>query len=567
MSALSLACALLGGCEDEPWVTASRPRVNVTLRGRFEVTERYLNGTDAVTVVGDCNGDDRVDLVNGTSLHVQGADGGVATTALEAARGRKTGVMTDLDGDGAQDLVLAGADVVWLPGDGACAFGAPRTLAAPTSGEPGQILVRDVDLDGLADLTVSRKERRDIALQLLVARGDGRYDDLAPPPTPRPDHLDRPYRPFGTFYDDVDGDGALDLFAVLDDDLGWFSWGAPQALSFTRDDAVTEVFSRVSPMSVSPIDADRDGDFEYFVSGTFGNHLLLQHTTSRHLRDVADLAGVRVAGSPDDGWGSVALDANLDGFTDLLVREEPDDHSGPGPVRLLLNRHDGTFGRASPSALTAMLQGVSLACGDLAADGRVSCYARDVAARGLVLLRNRVEPDGAWVGLRLRGTVSSPDASGARISLDGADPPWVAMVSGQSPTDGEHDRGVVVPIGRASSAAVTITWPSGLRQRVADLAPGRYARVVEPLALSVSSRVARADGASLVEVTVTPAMAGAARAEVACLGACAWEGPAVTDGQGVVRRALRAPASPGEARVEARFDGVALRVRPRVRFE
>ncbi|MFO0623989.1 MAG: CRTAC1 family protein [Polyangiales bacterium] len=562
----AMAC---GGCDEGARPSdAARPRVNVVLRGRFEVTERFSDGRDAVTVVGDCNGDDRIDLVNGATLQVQGEPGRFAASPLPAATGRKVGTMTDLDGDGAVDLVLVGADVVWLPGDGACHFGEPRTLADPTPGEPAQVLVHDVDRDGLTDLTVARQERRDVALQLLVARGDGRFDDRAPPPTPRPNHLDRPFRTFGTFYDDVDGDGALDLFASLDDDLGWVAWGtAPGALTFAPDLAATTIFSAVSPMSLSPIDHDRDGVFDYFVSGTFGNHLLLHHEGQRVFRDVAPEAGVSVPGSRDDGWGSVALDVNLDGYTDLLVREEPDDHQGPGPVRLLINRHDGTFSRAPASVLDEVLKGTSLACADVEADGRVSCFARDTTTRGLVYLRNRLEPEGRWVGLRLQGTVSSPDASGARVTLDGVAPPAVAMVGGQSPSDGEHDRGVILALGGASTASVTVDWPSGIRQRVSGLAPGRYTRVVEPRVLTLSSRVARADGAARVEITVMPALAGAAAVALECVGACAWDGPAVTDAGGAVRRALRAPTVPGEARVEVRLEGVALRVRPRVRFE
>lgn len=586
IAAWLIAFAVLGGCDedgsfggcDDRWRLGGcavswrrgpqRPRVDVVLRGRFEVTERFLDGRDAVTVVGDCNGDDRVEVVNGANLHVQGPDGRFTRVPLAAATGRKAGSMTDLDGDGAIDLVLAGADVVWLPGDGACGFGEPRTLAPATSGEPGQVLVHDVDLDGLADLTVARQERRDVALQLLVARGDGRFDDLAPPPTPRPGHVDQAYRTFGTFFDDVDGDGALDLFASVDHDLGWFSWGSPRGLeAFSQDPRPTEEFSRVSPMSISPIDHDRDGAFEYFVSGTFGHHLLLRYEGGRAFRELGDETGVSVPNSLDDGWGSAALDVNLDGFTDLLVREEPDDHHGPGPVRLLLNQHDGTFTRAPPEALDQLLMGTSLACADLAGDGRVSCLARDVTSRGLVLLRNRIEPEGAWVGVRLQGTVSSPDATGARVSLDGADPPLVAMVGGQSPTDGEHDRGVILAVAAASTASVTVTWPSGIRQRVTGLVPGRYAEVTEPRALTVSSRVVRADGASLVEVTAVPSLAGATQAVLECSGACGWDGPAVTDASGTVRRALRAPSTPGEARLQLRLDGVALRVRPRVRFE
>ncbi len=563
--ALSLACAQCRNsseCDSPPVVPA------VALPGGFEVVDHYLGGRDAVTIVGDCNGDGRIDIVNGAMLHVQRPDGTFTPTPIEDALGRKAGSMIDLDGDGATDLVLAGAAVEWRRGDGLCHFEAPRQIAGPVEGEAAQVLAYDVDRDGLTDLTVARQERFDLAFQLLIARGDGRFEDHTPAPTPPPGHRDGAYRTFGTFYDDVDRDGAPDLFAIEDNDLGWFSWGiAGDPPRFQQDPDVTESFSAVSPMSVSPIDYDRDGVFEYFVSGVFGNHLLYRYAGGRELENVASRAAVCAVDSSDDGWGSVSFDVDLDGYPDLLFREEPDDHHDGGWVRLLVNRRDGTFGTAVPAVLRAKLQGTSLACADFNADGHVSCLARDFGSRGLVFLRNRVVPAGGWVGLRLRGTLSSPDASGARVSLDGVAPPLVVMAGAQSPTLGEHDRSVLLAVGAATSAAVTVTWPSGLHQRVSGLAVGRYATVVEPVALTVTTRVAPADGSTRVEVIADPRAAGAATAALSCVGVCGWEGPATTDAEGRQHRMLRAPTAPGSARLGLTLDGVALGVRPRVRFE
>lgn len=565
LRALSLGLGLAAlGCGGDSVVRTAGSAV--PLRGRYEVVERFLDGRDALTVVGDCNGDGRVDFVNMATLFVQRADGSFAPTMLEGMSGRKAGTMVDLDGDGAMDLVLAGTDVVWRRGDGACGFGAPMRIAPDVEGEPAQILVRDVDQDGLADLTVARQERRERAFQLLVARGDGRFDDRTPPPTPMARHQDVPYRTFATFYDDVDGDGTLDLFALTDHDLGWFSWGvAGEAMTFAQDPAVTANITPISPMALSPLDVDRDGVFEYFVSGTFGNHRLYRYEGDRRLVDAAARAGLREPGSRDDGWGTLAFDANLDGYPDLLVREEPDDHRGDGPVRLFVNRGDGTFALAP--VIDAQLSGTSLACADFEADARVSCLARDRGMRGLVLLRNRIEHRGAWVGVRLRGTVSSPDASGAHVALDGARPPLVVMAGGQSPTLGEHDRGVILALGAATTASVTVTWPSGIVQHVTGLAAGRYATIVEPAALTLSTRVAAADGSSQVEVIADPRAVGASAVNLLCEGVCAWIGPATVDAQGRHHRALVAPASAGFSRVGLALDGVPLRVRPRVRWE
>ena len=182
------------------------------------------------------------------------------------------------------------------------------------------------------------------------------------------------------------------------------------------------------------------------------------------------------------------------------------------------------------------------------------------------MLRDELTPRGSWVGLRLRGTVSSPEAVGARVSLDGASPPLVVVAGGQSPIGGEHDRGVLLAIGSHDRADLTITWPSGLRQALRGVPAGRYTSVVEPAALTVAPRVAPADGSARVEVVVDPMAAGARTAAIECRGDCTWTGPTTTDADGRLHRWLQAPAAPGSARVEVALDGVPLAVRPRVRF-
>ena len=47
-------------------------------------------------------------------------------------------------------------------------------------------------------------------------------------------------------------------------------------------------------------------------------------------------------------------------------------------------------------------------------------------------------------------------------------------------SDASAARELVCPIGNASNAAFTITWPSGIVQHVAGAAAGGYTSVVEP---------------------------------------------------------------------------------------
>jgi hypothetical protein len=270
--------------------------------------------------------------------------------------------------------------------------------------------------------------------------------------------------------------------------------------------------------------------------------------------------------SDGTSFSPYAFDVNLDGWTDLLVIRKggytPEDEH-PVLPHLFINQGNASFRNAAEQAVNTPLNSTMMNCGDLASDGHVACFAGD--ARGTFLLRNQVKPAGNWVGVRLRGTVSSPEASGARVSLDGVAPPLV-VATGQSPAWGDHARDILIAIGDRSSASVSIEWPSGIVQLVGNLASGTYTTVTETRALLVSARVAPADGETIVDVAVDLDAAGVDSASIEREGAGTWVGLA-TVSDGLLRRQLRAPAEAGSTRIEVQLDGVALRVRPRIRFE
>jgi hypothetical protein len=317
-------------------------------------------------------------------------------------------------------------------------------------------------------------------------------------------------------------------------------------------------------MGAALLDYDRDGRTEYFLRGTVRNRFYASRDGERNLIDVAGPSGIAV--NPEaTSFSPYAFDADLDGWTDILVIRRggyrPEDEHPVLPY-LFINQRDGTFRDVGPQTIDTRILSTMLTCGDLSSDGHIGCFAGD--PRGTFLLRNRIKPAGNWVGVRLRGTVSSPEASGARISLDGASPPLVVQ-TGQSPAWGEHARDVILAIGEQSAAAVSIEWPSGIVQHVDPLPAGAYATIIEPRVTGLSARVAPADGETIVDVTVDLDLAAATTASIEREGAGSWVGPAtVTDG--LLRRQLRAPDSAASARIAVQLDGVALRVRPRVRF-
>jgi hypothetical protein len=585
----------LAGCDTVPDLYAGPPvppapplpipgRVRVVPRpeGRFAVDravfpEKERSAIQAVAL-GDCNGDGALDVVTlgkmaRINLYV-GRGGGAfepIVSGLPTTRNYRVGTFVDLDRDGLDDLVLGDSDVAWFRGDGTCHFGPTLTIAAAEEEFAAQVLATDVNLDGLTDLSIVLRNARSAPHRLLVARGDGSFEGLAPPPTP----YDPAFRTgpdffgFGMYYDDLDGDGALDLFGMLDQRQGWFAWGTqPGGLTTRRDEPLTALFASVDPMSLSPLDFDRDGRIDWFVSGINSHSLLLWHQGGRDLRDAGDRAGVGGIGN-DFAWGSYSFDADLDGWSDLLVLREgqtpgPNIPPPTGPTDLFLNRRDGTFAAADASVVDLQLRAKSLACGPSSPRGEVVCFALDLG--GPVMLVNGLRPRGRQALVRLRGTVSAPDATGARVSIDGATPPQVYVVSGQAPHGGEHARTLQVALGDRDVARVTVRWPSGLVQPGVEVRADAVTTIAEPAAVTLVRRVLPADGAATTEVVVDPGVVGATCVGLSMTGVGTWADRATVEAGGRVRRVLRAPTVPGEARLIVTLDGKALRVRPRVLF-
>ena len=568
------------------------PRVEPQVQGQFTVTVNPFPGETiggAAVVLGDCNGDGLLDafLPMEGHLFVRQPDGTLgaavvvstpdpASMASEMMRpGNETAAFVDLDQDGKLDLVIGSKTVVLRKGDGNCGFAAPVPLfQACEGGPPGQLVVMDIDRDGLLDFSCACAREKDPLARLFVARGDGTYEMVTPPPTPQV-AKDAGFPAFGTFFDDLDGDGTLDGFFLSDWNLGWFSWGVPGDLpAFKRDDSLTNTIAITDSMSLSPLDFDRDGRIDYFLSGTCWAPIcsgspLLWNAGPRDLYDITEHAGL-IGDHPISNWGSFASDFDFDGWTDLLVlragASSPSESGLPEIPSLYMNRHDATFAEVGAQVLgeQARVFGIALACGDLTSDGKIGCYAPSSPE---ILLRNGLTPQGGWLGLELHGTVSGSNGAGARVSLDGEARPLTVVASAQSPTGIQHDGRPLLAVGDRQQASVTVQWPSGLTQHVGPLQVGQYHTITEPQVLAVAPRFGPANGTAEFDVAVDLKAAGAAAATVELVGSGSWKGPAALQADGKLHRTLIAAATPGSARIQVRLDGAALLVRPRVRYE
>lgn len=543
-----------------------RPRVSTPLLGRYRVERGVVAGEELAAALGDCNDDGRLDLVAGDGLWVQGHDGAFAPGgAAPEVRNFQAVLFMDVDRDGRDDLVFGRYEIRVAFGRGGCRFDDVRVLSEARPGRVSQLIATDVDQDGLTDLGVSQAGASVAPFRFLLARGDGTFEEREAQQEPSGVRRADGFLSFVPFLEDLDGDGVRDLFGCVDSGNSWFAWGVPGgALRFERDGRISDDLTSRDPMGVAALDFDRDGTMDYWVSGNPDMSRIWRPERGRRL-----IASERFSGiAGDEGrvdWAPYAFDADLDGWMDLLVirRLGHAPPTAPAIPRLLINRHDGTFDDLGPQVIGEGFRARAMTCGDLGRQGRVSCFLADL--EGLVRLDNALEVHGSWAGALLRGTVSDREAQGARIAVEGERPARVVAVGGQTGISGADAPGVLLAAGDQASLAVTVTWPSGVVQR-GRLPSRRYTELVEPEVFTLSARVQPADGRSLAEITLRPAVAGAREAGVECVGDGSWSAPAQRDDAGGVRRSWRAPSAPGRARCTVTLDGVALHVHPVLRF-
>jgi hypothetical protein len=99
---------------------------------------------------------------------------------------------------------------------------------------------------------------------------------------------------------------------------------------------------------------------------------------------------------------------------------------------------------------------------------------------GVHIYANEHTASGAWIGLKLIGTKSPRDGSGAIVTVKAGGKTFVRHAH----TDGSYmsasDGRVIVGLGKESAPVdVSIRWPSGLTQQLKQQPVGSYITVTE----------------------------------------------------------------------------------------
>jgi hypothetical protein len=509
-----LGCLVATGAPAQPVFTNVAAGAGVE---RVHTGREYVDigsiGLGAGAVWFDYDGDGDLDLYVTQRVganHLFRNDGGVFTDvaalvgADDAAHDGAGAAAADYDNDGDLDLFLANADADVLLENTGGAFVDVTATAFPdaalldargTSASWG-----DYDTDGFLDLFVANHihlggfigDRQD---RLFHNNGDGTFTDVST----LLDTNELIGFAFIGGWTDFDDDGDLDLFLINDCPFGGVAT-RPTKL-FRNDGGIdgeswlfTEVSAEVGAdhchngMGLAVGDYNGDGRLDYFYTN-IGQPLLLENRggvfTDQTLAAGIDAETVPGGGDTLVSWGTNFLDADLDGWEDLLfvagtISSSTDEYR-PQPDRFYLNNGDGTFTDLSDAAgLADTLTGRSPVFGDYDRDGDPDLFVVNYGETTR-LWRNDYDGGNHWLIVELEGVAGNRDGIGAHLTLrtpDGRE--QIREIRSGSSLGGGDDLAAYFGLGANTTAdELKIRWPSGIVQTLTGVSADQRLRVVE----------------------------------------------------------------------------------------
>jgi hypothetical protein len=445
----------------------------------------------------------------------------VTEKAGVAAGGYGQGVAVgDYDGDGFPDIYVTqyGRSILYHNnGDGTFTDATEKAgVAAP--GWSSSAVWFDYDNDGRLDLFVCQfVEFSKVLNKICEAGPEGRHGYCIP-------HLYKPMPSWlfhnngdGTFTDvsksstianhlgkawgvvaaDLNNDGKMDLF-VANDTVPNFLFlnrggGKFEEIAEQAGVAYSAEGRPRSGMGVDAADFNQDGWIDLFVANIDREMFsIYQNNHDETFDDQAFQTGIAAATRLMSGWGLKFFDYDNDGNLDLfLANGNPDDlieSLHPGVTYreppLLFHNTGKTFQNVSAESGPVFAQHWSsrgLAIGDFNNDGAVGVLIA-VNDSAPVVLRNKIGSQSHWLGIKLIGKKSNPDAIGARVTYQAGDLKRNRMKVGGGSYLSSHDPRLVLGIGqRPKLDWLEIKWPqpSGAVERFTNLPIDRYITIEE----------------------------------------------------------------------------------------
>ena len=245
-----------------------------------------------------------------------------------------------------------------------------------------------------------------------------------------------------------------------------------------------------SSMGVAAGDVDGDGRVDLFVTN-FDNetNTLYLQTDKMLFVDATARSGLADKPLPLLGWGTQFLDADLDGWLDLLLTNghinDLRDHGKPYqmPPQFFRNQGGGRFTEHAAESLGPFFSqwrlGRGMARIDWNRDGLDDAVISHLDAPA-ALLTNTSAETGRALAVRLVGVHSSRDAIGATLTARVGTRTLVRQLTAGDGNQCSNERRLIFGLGEAADVdRLEVRWPSGRRQQFAHLLAGTDITLVE----------------------------------------------------------------------------------------
>ncbi|MFN3322793.1 MAG: CRTAC1 family protein [Bryobacteraceae bacterium] len=321
--------------------------------------------------------------------------------------------------------------------------------------------------------------------------GDGTFTDVSEEAGIRA-HLGKG---MGIGVADFDGDGWPDVFIANDRVFNFFfrntGKGTFIEAAFDAGVAVPQDGSPVSAMGVDARDMDNDGRpdliFTALADETFP---LFRNVGKGQMEEVTASSQLARLTRKMAGWSAGFFDFDNDGWKDLFVTRSDalSPAGGKGertkePNSVFRNLGKGRFADLSEAAGLAarppqMYRGAAF--GDFNGDGRIDVVVSALNAEAEAWINEGAE-GGHWIAVALEGTRSNRDGIGVRIRVktdSGVQYNHATTAAGYASSSAGP-----VHFGLGADAVVremTVEWPSGRVQTLAEIPAGQVLRVKEP---------------------------------------------------------------------------------------